>query len=288
MLIKKFQGASEQEALQLAKQELGKDVIITHIKSIKPKGIYRLFKKPVVEITAAVDEEHIYEKKNNYQQIASELKKNPYELSGGEKQRLSIARVLLKDPALLIFDEATSALDSETEQALIDALDGLYGEKTLIMVAHRLSTLFGADDKPMFNSVIVVTDRKLLDKQITDNIKAFGQSNKIVAHADCADSGSNISRITPTSPRHQTFGNQFVVISRCRNSHIGFDETRAHFINANLFITKASSKQTSSGRNGGFGNGVFAAIHRQHDGVDGTDENNRAVRQFRFRFRLCQ
>ena len=51
-----------------------------------------------------------------------------------------------------------------------------------------------AVDEPLFNSVIVVTDRKLLDKQITDNIKAFGQSNKIVAHADCADSGSNKNR----------------------------------------------------------------------------------------------
>ena len=49
-------------------------------------------------------------------------------------------------------------------------------------------------DTPLFNSVIVVTDRKLLDKQITDNIKAFGQSNQIVAHADCADSGSNKNR----------------------------------------------------------------------------------------------
>lgn len=64
MLIKKFQAASEQEALQLAKQELGKDVIITHIKSIKPKGIYRLFKKPLVEITAAVDRDEVYEKKS--------------------------------------------------------------------------------------------------------------------------------------------------------------------------------------------------------------------------------
>lgn len=62
MLIKKFQAASEQEALQLAKQELGKDVIITHIKSIKPKGIYRLFKKPVVEVTAAVDRDEAYER----------------------------------------------------------------------------------------------------------------------------------------------------------------------------------------------------------------------------------
>lgn len=85
MLIKKFQGATEQEALQLAKQELGKDVIITHIKSVKPKGIYRLFKKPLVEITAAVDEERIYEKKN-YQQIAEELKKNPYEFRTNKEE----------------------------------------------------------------------------------------------------------------------------------------------------------------------------------------------------------
>jgi len=87
MLIKKFQGASEQEALQLAKQELGKDVIITHIKSIKPKGIYRLFKKPMVEITAAVDEEHIYDKKNNIRQITEELKKNPYEFRIKEEDK---------------------------------------------------------------------------------------------------------------------------------------------------------------------------------------------------------
>lgn len=87
MLIKKFQGASEQEALQLAKQELGKDVIITHIKSVKPKGIYRLFKKPMVEITAAVDEENIYEKKNNFQQIAAEIKKNPYEFRLKEEEK---------------------------------------------------------------------------------------------------------------------------------------------------------------------------------------------------------
>ena len=90
MLIKKFQGATEQEALQLAKQELGKDVIITHIKSIRPKGIYRLFKKPLVEITAAVDEERIYEKKN-YQQIAEEIKKNPYEFRTNKEEEKSSA-----------------------------------------------------------------------------------------------------------------------------------------------------------------------------------------------------
>lgn len=88
MLIKKFQAASEQEALQLAKQELGKDVIITHMKSIKPKGIYRLFKKPLVEITAAVDEDKIYEKKN-YQKIAEEIKKNPYEFRVPKEEKSS-------------------------------------------------------------------------------------------------------------------------------------------------------------------------------------------------------
>jgi ATP-binding cassette subfamily C protein len=62
-------------------------------------------------------------------------------LSGGERQRVAIARALYRDPVLLIFDEATSALDAQTEQALTQTLRALYRHKTLIIAAHRASTL---------------------------------------------------------------------------------------------------------------------------------------------------
>jgi len=66
-------------------------------------------------------------------------------LSGGEKQRVAIARTLLKDPALLIFDEATSALDTRTEMAIQTELDAVRAQRTTLVIAHRLSTVVGAD-----------------------------------------------------------------------------------------------------------------------------------------------
>ena len=66
-------------------------------------------------------------------------------LSGGEKQRVAIARTLLKKPAMLIFDEATSALDSKTERALQLELSGLAQNRTTLIIAHRLSTIVHAD-----------------------------------------------------------------------------------------------------------------------------------------------
>jgi ATP-binding cassette subfamily B protein len=66
-------------------------------------------------------------------------------LSGGEKQRIAIARALLKDPAILVFDEATSALDSHAEQAIVEAIKAASRLKTTLVIAHRLSTITDAD-----------------------------------------------------------------------------------------------------------------------------------------------
>jgi ABC-type transport system involved in Fe-S cluster assembly fused permease/ATPase subunit len=102
---------------------------------------------------------------NGYEAMVGE---RGLKLSGGEKQRVAIARTLLKDPPILILDEATSALDSRTEEAIQATLDGVQRNRTTIVIAHRLSTIVGADQ------IVVLDDGRVAERGTHADLLASG------------------------------------------------------------------------------------------------------------------
>jgi ATP-binding cassette subfamily B protein len=98
------------------------------------------------EVVTAARAAHIHEFIESLPDgYATRVGERGLKLSGGEKQRVAIARTLLKNPAILVFDEATSALDSRTERVIQDELEGIARSRTTLVIAHRLSTVVHAD-----------------------------------------------------------------------------------------------------------------------------------------------
>ncbi|MBG0771638.1 MAG: ATP-binding cassette domain-containing protein, partial [Anaerolineaceae bacterium] len=91
-----------------------------------------------------------------------------YRLSGGEKQRLALARVLLKDPRIMILDEATSSLDSESEALIQEALGRMYANRTSIVIAHRLSTILSAD------MILVMDKGRIIERGTHEELLSLG------------------------------------------------------------------------------------------------------------------
>lgn len=113
---------------------------------------------------AAQIHDHIASLPDGYDTVVGE---RGYRFSGGEKQRLAIARTILRDPPVLILDEATSALDTRTEHAVQEAIDALSANRTTLTIAHRLSTVRGADQIVVLDSGRVVergTHEELLEQ----------------------------------------------------------------------------------------------------------------------------
>ena len=128
-------------------------------------GVENADEQSVVEAAKIANaHDFILEKEDSYQ---SNIGDRGVKLSGGQRQRISIARAILKNPPILILDEATAALDTESERIVQEALDRLMSTRTTIAIAHRLSTVKGADE------IIVMDEGRIVERGRHDELIAL-------------------------------------------------------------------------------------------------------------------
>ena len=139
------------------------DTVLNNIKYAKPDASNDEIYKAA---DMAMCNDFINKLENKFE---TKIGENGIKLSGGEKQRLSIARAFLKNSKIILLDEATSSLDSETEEKIQKALEKLISNKTTIVIAHRLSTILNS------NIIYVLDKGKVIDQ---------GKHNDLLKHSE--------------------------------------------------------------------------------------------------------
>ncbi|MGL5955326.1 MAG: ABC transporter ATP-binding protein [Brevinema sp.] len=151
--ITEYNSASIREHLSIVSQDtsLFSDTIYNNIKLSK----YNATMEEIIEAaTIAHAHEFITQHPDGYFRHVGDQGNN---LSGGERQRIILSRAILRKPAILILDEPTSSLDNESEQKITETLEGIYGQQTTIIIAHKLSTIEKAD------KIVVMKEGEIID-----------------------------------------------------------------------------------------------------------------------------
>jgi len=163
--VRDVTGESLRAAIGVVSQDphLFHDTILANLKFAKPDAS---FEEIVAACRAAQIHNLIASLPEGYNTVVGE---RGYRLSGGEKQRVAIARVILKNPCIIILDEATSHLDSENEAAIQNALAEIMANRTALIVAHRLSTIVSAD------LILVLNQGQVVERGTHEELLAANQ-----------------------------------------------------------------------------------------------------------------